>query len=117
MTTSKWATIARCSSDTALRDITELVDRRILVRNAGGGRSTATRSAKLAKSSPSFRIEWHNRRPSAHARSRRPLSKSPPLQIPAVARPDLNHTAVWTAVPYPDMKPMHWRRACRLGYN
>jgi Fic family protein len=41
MTTSKWATIAKCSSDTALRDITELVERRILVRNAGGGRSTS----------------------------------------------------------------------------
>ena len=41
MTTSKWAKIAKCSSDTALRDITELVERGILVRNAGGGRSTS----------------------------------------------------------------------------
>jgi hypothetical protein len=41
LTTSKWAKIAKCSSDTALRDITELVERGILVRNAGGGRSTS----------------------------------------------------------------------------
>src|SRR5437660_12801238 len=41
LTTSKWAKIAKTSSDTALRDITELVERGILVRNAGGGRSTS----------------------------------------------------------------------------
>jgi Fic family protein len=41
LTTSKWAAIATCSSDTALRDILDLVDRGILVRNAGGGRSTS----------------------------------------------------------------------------
>jgi Fic family protein len=40
LTTSKWAKIAKCSSDTALRDITDLVERGILVRNAAGGRST-----------------------------------------------------------------------------
>jgi Fic family protein len=41
LTTSKWATTARCSSDTALRDILDLVERRILVRNPGAGRSTS----------------------------------------------------------------------------
>ena len=41
LTTSKWAKIAKCSSDTALRDIAELVDRGILVRNEAGGRSTS----------------------------------------------------------------------------
>lgn len=41
LTTSKWAKIAKCSSDTALRDITELVERGILVRNPGRGRSTS----------------------------------------------------------------------------
>src|SRR5205085_5387160 len=40
LTTSKWAKIAKCSTDTALRDVTELVERGILVRNAAGGRST-----------------------------------------------------------------------------
>jgi len=46
LTTSKWAKIAKCSSDTALRDIAELVDRRILVRNPAGGRSTSYALAK-----------------------------------------------------------------------
>jgi Fic family protein len=41
LTTSKWAKIAKCSADTALRDMTELVERGILVRNAAGGRSTS----------------------------------------------------------------------------
>ncbi len=41
LTTSKWAAIAKCSADTALRDILDLVARGILVRNAGAGRSTS----------------------------------------------------------------------------
>ena len=41
LTTSKWATIAKCSADTALRDILDLVARGILVRNPGAGRSTS----------------------------------------------------------------------------
>src|SRR5262249_7965532 len=41
LTTSKWAKLAHCSSDTALRDITDLVERGVLVRNAAGGRSTS----------------------------------------------------------------------------
>lgn len=41
VTTSKWAKLARCSQDTALRDITALVDHGILVRGAAGGRSTS----------------------------------------------------------------------------
>jgi hypothetical protein len=40
MTTSKWAKITKTSTDTALRDIDDLVRRRILVRDAAGGRST-----------------------------------------------------------------------------
>ncbi len=40
LTTSKWAKIARCSQDTALRDIDDLVARAILVRDPAGGRST-----------------------------------------------------------------------------
>lgn len=43
LTTSKYAKLAKCSSDTALRDIRELVDRGILVQNPGGGRSTSYR--------------------------------------------------------------------------
>ena len=41
LTTSRWARIARCSQDTALRDIAVLVERGVLVRNPGGGRSTS----------------------------------------------------------------------------
>jgi Fic family protein len=40
LTSSKWATITKTSADTALRDIDDLVRRRILVREPGGGRST-----------------------------------------------------------------------------
>ena len=47
LTTSKWATIAKCSSDTALRDILDLVARGILVRNPAGGRSTSYALAKV----------------------------------------------------------------------
>lgn len=41
LTTSKWAKIARCSQDTALRDIQDLVNRNILQKNSSGGRSTS----------------------------------------------------------------------------
>lgn len=40
---SKYAKLAKCSHDTALRDIQDLLDRGILIRNAGGGRSTSYR--------------------------------------------------------------------------
>ncbi len=41
LTTSKYATLAKCSHDTALRDIEALVQQGILVRNPEGGRSTS----------------------------------------------------------------------------
>src|ERR1700730_1553249 len=41
LTSSKWATIEKCSPDTALRDIADLVERGILRKNEGGGRSTS----------------------------------------------------------------------------
>jgi Fic family protein len=41
LTSSKWATIEKCSPDTALRDITELLDRSILQKDEAGGRSTS----------------------------------------------------------------------------
>lgn len=43
LSTSKYAKLAKCSPDTALRDIRELLERGILVQNAGGGRSTSYR--------------------------------------------------------------------------
>ena len=40
MTSSKWATIAKCSQDTANRDIALLIDAGLLRKGDGGGRST-----------------------------------------------------------------------------
>ncbi len=39
-TSSKWATIAGCSQDTALRDIQNLVDQQVLLKDGAGGRSS-----------------------------------------------------------------------------
>jgi Fic family protein len=41
LTTSKWAGLAKCSQDTALRDIEDLIKRGVLAKDAGGGRSTS----------------------------------------------------------------------------
>ena len=41
LTNAKWARLAKCSSDTALRDITDLVERGALKKDQGGGRSTS----------------------------------------------------------------------------
>ena len=41
LTSSKWAKLAKCSQDTALRDIEGLVRLGILVKDAAGGRSTS----------------------------------------------------------------------------
>jgi Fic family protein len=40
LTTSKWARIAKCSQDTALRDIQNLINRGIFEKDVSGGRST-----------------------------------------------------------------------------
>lgn len=45
LTSSKWAKIEKCSPDTALRDITDLVSQGILEREDAGGRSTSYRLA------------------------------------------------------------------------
>jgi Fic family protein len=49
LTTTKWAALAKCSQDTASRDILPLVERGILRRGEGGGRST---SYELARNPP-----------------------------------------------------------------
>ncbi len=41
LTSSKWAVLTKCSQDTALRDIDDLVRRGILTKGAAGGRSTS----------------------------------------------------------------------------
>lgn len=43
MTSSRWASIAHCSHDTALRDIQELVAKRVLIKGEASGRSTSYR--------------------------------------------------------------------------
>jgi Fic family protein len=50
LTSSKWAAIAKCSPDTALRDINELMALGVLRKTEGGGRSTGY---ELAGSRPS----------------------------------------------------------------
>jgi Fic family protein len=40
LTSSKWAKIAKCSQDTAIRDIQDLINKEILRKEAEGGRST-----------------------------------------------------------------------------
>jgi Fic family protein len=41
LTSSKWAKIANCSTDTALRDIQDLIKKDILQKESSGGRSTS----------------------------------------------------------------------------
>ena len=47
LTSSKWAAIGKCSADTALRDITDLLDRGVLRKSEAGGRSTSYEIAPL----------------------------------------------------------------------
>lgn len=41
LNTSKWAKIAKCSQDTALRDIQDLLEKKVLQKERAGGRSTS----------------------------------------------------------------------------
>ena len=41
LNSSKWAKIAKSSQDTALRDLTDLLDKEILRKEDAGGRSTS----------------------------------------------------------------------------
>jgi hypothetical protein len=41
LTSSKWAAIAKCSPDSALRDINDLIERGVMKKATGGGRSTS----------------------------------------------------------------------------
>jgi Fic family protein len=47
LTSSKWATLAKCSQDTALRDIDDLIRRGVLTKDAAGGRSTSYSLAEI----------------------------------------------------------------------
>jgi Fic family protein len=41
LTSSKWAKLAKCSADTALRDMNDLLEKKILAKEQAGGRSTS----------------------------------------------------------------------------
>ena len=41
LTSTKWAKLAKCSQDTASRDIKDLIERGILIKDSAGGRSTS----------------------------------------------------------------------------
>jgi Fic family protein len=41
LTSSKWAKLAKCSPDTALRDISDLLEKSIFAKDTAGGRSTS----------------------------------------------------------------------------
>jgi Fic family protein len=43
LSASKWAKIAKCSADTALRDIQDLIEKKVLVKEEAGGRSSSYR--------------------------------------------------------------------------
>ena len=47
LTSSKWAKLAKCSQDTALRDIEDLVRESVLVKDSAGGRSTSYSVARI----------------------------------------------------------------------
>ncbi len=49
LTSSKWGKLEKCSQDTALRDIEDLIQKGVLTKDSAGGRST---SYSLAKISP-----------------------------------------------------------------
>lgn len=49
LSTSKYARLAKCSPDTSLRDVRELLEWGVLVQNPGGGRSTSYRLASAAE--------------------------------------------------------------------
>jgi Fic family protein len=47
LNTSKYAKLAKCSNDSALRDIQDLIAKSLLILNLGGGRSTSYRLTQL----------------------------------------------------------------------
>lgn len=53
LTSTKWAKITKSSPDTALRDIDDLIEKNILKRDAGGGRSTSYSLVDLGAASVS----------------------------------------------------------------
>jgi Fic family protein len=44
LTSSKYSRMAKCSKETAIRDIQDMVEKKILIKNDGRGRSTSYRT-------------------------------------------------------------------------
>ncbi len=49
LTAQKWKTLAKCSMPTAQRDIKDLCDRGLLIRNEGGSKNTSYRIAEITE--------------------------------------------------------------------
>jgi Fic family protein len=49
LTTSKWAKLAKCSQDTAARDMTSLTEQGVLIRGPERGRSTSYALAGISQ--------------------------------------------------------------------
>ena len=47
LTSSKWAKLEKCSQDTALRDIEDLIRKGVLAKDSSGGRSTSYSLAEI----------------------------------------------------------------------
>lgn len=73
LTTSKYAQLAKCSQDTALRDMLSLVDNGALLRNSEGGRSTSYALATIGG------LKWN-------------IANSNPLQPPATSSNAYGHS-------------------------
>jgi Fic family protein len=50
LTSSKWAIICKCSADTSLRDINDLLARGVLLKSDAGGRSTSYKLSEMPSS-------------------------------------------------------------------
>jgi len=58
LTSSKWAAIAKCSPDTALRDINDLLMRGVLRKSNAGGRSTSYELNELPEEQRFLESVW-----------------------------------------------------------
>lgn len=47
LTADKWAKMTNCSHNTAINDISDLIDKGAMIRNEEGGRSTSYRLAPV----------------------------------------------------------------------
>ena len=52
LTSSKWAKLTKCSQDSALRDIEDLINKGVLTKDSAGGRSTSYSLAKINREVP-----------------------------------------------------------------